>query len=1196
MFLLVFTLFSGFFLAGCDLISPEKVEDLSKELCETNPDSELCNIENLNDLEEDVIADLVEKAFLELKSANTDTCADYFSVTNPNLIDECEKAVNNLIPNGVTTFEVLSISKSGEFYTIKGKTNNADEFVEIKVSVAEVEGKVRITTWVATSKIDAPLAEAMTAEELITAFFEDQGVLSDDALCNAYYDLAQSTLCNEIASEFEMNISYTVVSVSLVEAGLYKAVLMVNGNSSDTKEIQFRLDSDDDGDSILTALYIEADDSCDNDCDGLLDIDETFMVFKQFALDYFDSSITNDELGNMYFGGMLPEGMKESREEEILAGNSVTVISIMPAADGFFKVELEFTEGTEVMTQSLNIRVNRIEMAYKIEFEDGEDNDCDGEVCYDDFVILGIEETMDVFTEYFSNYSNSNVSDQMLANMYFAGMFDETFKTQREQDLLDGVMFTLIKVEVLEDGYYDISFEETRGNDILLRKRPGRVHYSAMDDIIIIEFMDDMEYMFIDDINLVESVFKDFVIDYLDSDTDDDYISDMYFAGNPPSGFLEERMEDLADGLVVTYQSIMKNDDYGMNIFDVTILVGYQGYEMSTEVLTIGLVSIGDKLMLVLDGVDDDCNGDSCIIYDFEYDMEILAMQYSAYFYNYTDKDMTTETFVNMFLGGYAPDEFYAQREMDLIDGLMITFIGIDYRYDEDGVFDISFEETRGNDIILRKRPGRIRYSYNTDIIVEWHDFIDYTFEYDMSLVEAKFKDLMRDYADATIDDSMIGEMYFAGNPPMGFFEQRQEDLNMGVTLTFVSIMENVYGMDGFYDVMFNEMIDGMEPNEVVVSVALVYIDEMMMLVFDNRDNDCDGIDECYYEEPVIWDIEEASNFANQFLMDLANSDITWDMLDEMYFNGTAPAFLEGHRAANVTDGVSIDLLYVEYSTLSWDNFFDVSYEAFGSNGFSQEHLITIRVHKLDTGLWVEFFDETNECHVDPELCYPSPYELDAAAVEEYFQLLLTDFNDQTMTFEMINEKYFFMYAPMSFETLYADNLVLGGVAMLYAITPHAFLPEGFFTVEVTFTYADGSSMNEMFDLALVNDGYMKAFIMYDDDGFQLNEMEYEAMMFFESILDDALSSEYICMKYDAASVALCETIINNHRDNFYYAYAESVNILDDGSVEVLVVTLDESGFEIETNVFIFGRTVGDNPVYIENGSELNNPLYSGGN
>jgi hypothetical protein len=119
---------------------------------------------------------------------------------------------------------------------------------------------------------------------------------------------------------------------------------------------------------------------------------------------------------------------------------------------------------------------------------------------------------------------------------------------------------------------------------------------------------------------------------------------------------------------------------------------------------------------------------------------------------------------------------------------------------------------------------------------------------------------------------------------------------------------------------------------------------------------------------------------------------------------------------------------------------------------------------------------------------------------------------------------------------------------------------------------------------------------MYDDDGFQLNEMEYEAMMFFESILDDALSSEYICMKYDAASVALCETIINNHRDNFYYAYAESVNILDDGSVEVLVVTLDESGFEIETNVFIFGRTVGDNPVYIENGSELNNPLYSGGN
>ena len=96
MFLLVFTLFSGFFLAGCDLISPEKVEDLSKELCETNPDSELCNIENLNDLEEDVIADLVEKAFLELKSANTDTCADYFSVTNPNLIDECEKAVNNL--------------------------------------------------------------------------------------------------------------------------------------------------------------------------------------------------------------------------------------------------------------------------------------------------------------------------------------------------------------------------------------------------------------------------------------------------------------------------------------------------------------------------------------------------------------------------------------------------------------------------------------------------------------------------------------------------------------------------------------------------------------------------------------------------------------------------------------------------------------------------------------------------------------------------------------------------------------------------------------------------------------------------------------------------------------------------------------------------------------------------------------------
>ena len=125
---------------------------------------------------------------------------------------------------------------------------------------------------------------------------------------------------------------------------------------------------------------------------------------------------------------------------------TVEILSVDMIADeyGLFRVVLFIAENGMETTTEIDIRVNRIEMGYRLMFDEGIDNDCDGvEMCID----LDPTEVKEVLKEFYTDLYNPNVSDEYIAMTYFN--YNMPFEIMMLREATMGMQISVDIVSVL---------------------------------------------------------------------------------------------------------------------------------------------------------------------------------------------------------------------------------------------------------------------------------------------------------------------------------------------------------------------------------------------------------------------------------------------------------------------------------------------------------------------------------------------------------------------------------------------------------------------------------------------------------------------------------------------------------------------------------------------------------------------------
>jgi len=449
---LVLMLSTGLFLAGCDLVGEDVIKDAQEDLCVTNPEHETCQPGAIT-IDEGLTA--VEALIADYQNQNmssTDVCAKYFD----GIDDDCDGARDESLENGIMIeLKLLDDDDDNDgIYnaTLEITIDGEIETVEVQVQLTRLDsGEVQAKIIETEDEWQGSVEEVKIVFEQFIADYLDPDV-DNDYFNNMYF-------AGEMAVDFGEDrardlLEGTMISlVSLEEIpgrddGFLLATLMftIDGESNEMK-LNIRVNR------IEMAYRVELGDGIDNDCDGdcpITDIVELTEVFQMYINDYLNPQVTIEYIAQMYFEDYLPMEFENQRIKDLAGIETVEILSVDMIANeyGLFRVVLFIAENGMETTTEIDIRVNRIEMGYRLMFDEGIDNDCDGvEMCID----LDPTEVKEVLKEFYTDLYNPNVSDEYIAMTYFNYNIPFEIMMLREATMGMQISVDIVSVLLLTD-------------------------------------------------------------------------------------------------------------------------------------------------------------------------------------------------------------------------------------------------------------------------------------------------------------------------------------------------------------------------------------------------------------------------------------------------------------------------------------------------------------------------------------------------------------------------------------------------------------------------------------------------------------------------------------------------------------------------------------------------------------------------
>ncbi|GEM_PF-6693541 len=970
---------TGFTLSGCDLIPSDVVDTLTEDLCREDPNNELCAIDDLSNVAEDVAEGLVTDAIDVLNDGNADVCDTVFSITNTDLLDACKDGT--LLPQGVTEFTVITAEQEGDVYIFKGSTGDA--FHEVRVTYGEVEGAMRITSMSITEIEDPTPVTELTDEEFIRAFFADY--VDSNIDFNTFFAtyLSGNTQgifeADDRDEDLTNGFTVTVDAITMLDAGKYEVTYTYSvGTETETLTLVYLI-LDNEG-----TRYIELDLDGDtgNNEETALTVAEFETLFNQFIADYLNPDITDQQLTETWFDS-TDEDFNQGRQANITAGTTITFVSATSVGDNVFEVTVEFNDGTSTETDTTKISVYDDNGRTVLVF-DGVDDDCDGTVdeCNPDDLVTGADAEL-ILEQYFMDYIDDTITNQEFADTYFEGYLDPEFAALRTDELARGVTFDIKSVTHFEDGSFIVEYTLFEGEDMVLRKRPGRIRQRP--DLLVVEWDALIDEQVETDPVFVTSFFTAFVADYLDADVTDAELQTSYFGDQDMAWFYEQRANDLIDGINIQVDMVEPYDDFGIFTVKLTITSGTESFQ---EDIKIKIRRI-DAATPVLYFLDDDDDGDGIPVAD-----ETEALQILTDFVNDYNNAAITDEDLKMMYGLYESFFVLDQRRLDMESGVTLT-LGMLTPKSEwgEGVYEVTFyansndapEETRVTAVLV------VRYADQTMLYFDSDDDGDGIPIVDEAIADQLLRDFVADYNDPAVSDDQL-MMTYGLYDSYFIIDQRIKDMQAGVTLSlsmFTPMFE--YG-DGVYEVTLLANSNDAPEETRVTAVILVTYQDSSMIIFEDPNQD---------GTPVV-DPLEAEQLLRDFVADYndplkTNDDLAmkWGLYDGGY------PFLND-RQMDQDMGVTLTFGMLEPALELGDGAYHVTFYANQPDQPEQTRVTAVLIVRYADQTMLAFGPGNgidNDCDYVGDIC---EVVTDPAVAQGYMEAFLAMYNDPTVSIDML--------------------------------------------------------------------------------------------------------------------------------------------------------------------------------------------------
>lgn len=973
LFLFIAIILFSIGLSGCDMISPQQVDEISEEFCRDNPTSEICQGDAVGTLEDKIILDVFNTILDEYNDSTNETfCEDYFSVTNTDLLDACRASRAGLIPENYIGFTVSDVTKkttlsTEDIYEITVISEDLTVEIVFTIGLVNVEGIMYIDSWSFVETAVNPEDQEVSLEAA-QAYFEqflldylNRDILSS-VICTEY-SMGDEVSCTEDRND-SFSVNFTAVLNSIVftdELGVFEVEMTFNDDEMSEPKIeteQIRFYYDEDG-NIIMEFIDDGEGDGDGDGDGephpddWLNAVDAFDVIVAFLSDYNGYDISNDDFNNLYFNGQMEWEFFQDRILERDKGVILSLVLVEEANEEpleYLVVTMQRTFVGENKTMVVRLRVNDLgdnRYFFDILFEN------DGGLDYD-----MLWQFMEKFIE---DYQDVTITDAAICEIYFNWNWkiDDPFNCveDRQADLASSITITLSNLHKVSD-YYEIEFEFDNGVDDPWYQTVYANFYFNEDNELVVEFND----LGFDEIDYYSALWfmENLVDDYSNYEMTSLEVCRQFFEGASYDECVIRREQEMVDGIVLNGFEI-DHDGYGF--FVEYFYSDSSGYEFSKHLEAYFYYNEDGELRL-----------------EFKENFGLLPYEEVHPFVvqlvsDFNSWGMDTTYLCNYYFGLESVQGCMDKRNEMITNNVTIGLSMMDMEYDH---YRIEFEYSDSeNNVWYETVNAYFWYDEYNDLKVDFKGAGPEQFPYDEAY--AYFQQLINDFGDQDMLDANFCSLYF----PSILGENCLWDRAI---LTLMNMDISLNGMD--YDGhLFKAKVDFFNNYTSTPWTEVVYLE----FFYDEYEN----IGMHLYDAPMnqYMSFFDSKTIIEQYVLDYMDTNITFNELNAWYFNYEMDYGFEEDRQESFDNGLSFFVFEIhDPHNADGQDFLEVLIDIYEYDVYVETMTIWMRVMPLGNGYhYLEVKDEHDQDYVD--ISYDDARQLMESFATDYADLDLFSFD-----------------------------------------------------------------------------------------------------------------------------------------------------------------------------------------------------------
>jgi hypothetical protein len=302
---------------------------------------------------------------------------------------------------------------------------------------------------------------------------------TDLEVCEIWYDGIDND-CNRVGEQrilfrpvADFDVSIDALDDDDDGDGLFEALVSFNDQNGHVTVLKIAVQVDNSNDEIKLIIV-------ESTFEEVFDLTEVEKLWNDFVEDYLDPAILSEDLNLMYFNGKIDSGFLDNRDLSLERGITITTSHIeyshmIPGP--FFDIDFEKMIDGVTTNEKVEIRVNRIDMALYISFEDTGSLD-----------LIPFADASTVLDDYLMHYNHMSMISRSMCESTVVDYQVDICSVERDMMISDGYMMLEYELYIIENQYaVDFIYEDAVGNQIL---ESGTLIFMMIEDgLFLLEFL-----------------------------------------------------------------------------------------------------------------------------------------------------------------------------------------------------------------------------------------------------------------------------------------------------------------------------------------------------------------------------------------------------------------------------------------------------------------------------------------------------------------------------------------------------------------------------------------------------------------------------------------------------------------------------------------------------------------------------------